>query len=297
MTDEIRQLGGLNELTPDGRDLRYGAIHPKVDIRELEGVDFMVDEPTIRDQNESPSGKDLCTTYGGGYLQEAHEGVPLNPEWLFAKEKQIEGDAGSWGADLRTFFKAATKFGALAEEQAQIYLNGLKGLLLDLRDYKNWAPELDKEAEIHKQQSYSFIDQGPYDDFFDALRAALWQYRDKKHLIGPGTIWRSNWINSPIIDRVEGSGFGHFFAFAGVKHIHGKAYLVNPNTAGKKVGDKGYFYLSREVVNREFKKYGAGMLIDMPKELAKELVKHQAKIGSWKAWFWKLWVHIKNGPY
>jgi hypothetical protein len=68
---------------------------------------------------------------------------------------------------------------------------------------------------------------------------------------------------------------------------------VGLNSGGKRVGDGGIHYFSREVVNKEFERFGAGMIIDLPKELAKELVKHEAKLGSWKATLVRLWAGMK----
>jgi hypothetical protein len=177
LTEETQQLGGLKPLSPDNRDLRYGAIHPAVDLKEIEGIDFDVFEP-LRIKDQGPTDK--CGGYGSTYMLEAHEGVEMNPDWQFAKIKQIEGDPNSWGADLRSIFKAMTKFGGLEEEKAQIYLNGFKGIVIDLRDYKNWAPELDDEAAAHKQQSYFFIYRDSYRDFFDALRALFGSIKTRK---------------------------------------------------------------------------------------------------------------------
>jgi hypothetical protein len=287
LTDEIRQLGGLKPLSPDERDLKFGAVHPPVDLTKIAGIDFDVWTPErIKIQND-----DDCTGFGMSYILGAHEDVEIDGQWQFALNKFLEGNL-DWGSDVRTAFKAAKDFGGIEQEKADIYRNN--GFPLDLRDYKNWPPEFFEWSKRHKQKTFFFIEKDSYKDLFDALRAALWEYRDQKHLIGTGALWRPDWTHSKIINRADGNGFGHFFAILGVKHFNGKPYIKAVNSAGPRAGEKGYHYFSREIVNKEFR-FGSAMLVDMDTETAKTLNKHQARIGTWKAWFWRLWVHMKNG--
>jgi hypothetical protein len=46
--------------------------------------------------------------------------------------------------------------------------------------------------------------------------------------------------------------------------IGGKLYLVAQNSAGPLLGDNGFLYFPREVINREFAKWGSGLKILKP---------------------------------
>ena len=229
MNDEIQNHDlkpGLRPLEPDERDFNFGNVTQPVNLAEIAGLDFDVFIPTkVKNQTGSPSGEDLCTAYGGSQIAQAHESVELNPEWLFAKVKKLDGDFMSWGSNVRTLFSALCDYGALEEEDARSYMSGSNALILNLRDWKNWAPELDERAVKHRQKSYFFIKKGSYFDLFDSIRANLYRYREQKHVIGTGALWRPQWTIRKFITDTEGEGIGHFFVITGVKYFDGVPYL------------------------------------------------------------------------
>ncbi len=62
------------------------------------------------------------------------------------------------------------------------------------------------------------------------------------------------------------------------------------------MGDQGHFYMSREVANRELV-YGSYMFIDMPPEVAKDILRPQGLLvetGSWWEWFVNLYKKITH---
>jgi len=135
---------GLNPLPYDPRDKNFslGAIFgtPK----ELPTKPFRVFEPKkIKNQGET----DKCTSYALSYLLEAHEGVEINPDYLFAKGKEVSGGVEKWGQDLRTACKAPVKFGAI-EEKTELY-----EIISQGRDYsanwRNWGFNYDLAAAFH----------------------------------------------------------------------------------------------------------------------------------------------------
>jgi len=247
--------GGLQRSTEDTRDLKFGAVHPPINLNEIVDFDvFQYDE--VLDQGTN----DKCTGYGMAKILEAHERVKLSPDFLFAKGKELEGNPESWGLQLRTIFKVATKVGALEKQDVPSDINPETA-----RDGKLWPAD---KASKHRQQSYFFIEQDGYPSLFWAIVGALWQYKDKQNVAGAGCLWEQDWLNLAKISTMGNTGFGHFFAAVGLKHFDNKPYLKILNSGGDKVGDKGYFYLTEEVVNNKFD-YGVGMLIDIPPEKAK----------------------------
>src|SRR3990167_3980865 len=106
MTDNVKQFSGLNPLLPDERDFSVGSIFGTFDLPP--DVDFTVSRPLrIKQQGDS----DECAAYALCGVAEDTEGVELNPDYTFAKTKQLMGEFESWGADLRMAFKSAVKFG------------------------------------------------------------------------------------------------------------------------------------------------------------------------------------------
>jgi hypothetical protein len=56
----------------------------------------------------------------------------------------------------------------------------------------------------------------------------------------------------------------HAYLFIDWCEIGGKLYLVAQNSAGTLMGDNGFLYFPREVVNREFAKWGTALKILKP---------------------------------
>jgi C1A family cysteine protease len=67
------------------------------------------------------------------------------------------------------------------------------------------------------------------------------------------------------------------------------------NSWGLDVGDNGYHYVSREVINKNVSMYGAYMLVDLEKEKAEHMIENGIKESD--SWFIKtlipFWLFIK----
>jgi len=295
---KIKMVGGLNLLKPDKRDFSHAKVFGT--IEELPMHDFIVAEP-IKIKNQFSS--DLCTAFAGCAISEAQEGVELSPEWQFAKIKELEGDYKSWGANLRDAMKSMVKYGSIEQKHAPYILvdNPSSDELVSTkygpkteqnRDFiankDNWPFELYINANTHKKQSYFKIDASGYIDLFNALRASLWQNKDKKREILTGCVWEKEWnnTNEGIIPYDKGTSlFGHAFAFIGQKNIGNELYLVAQLSNGGNFGDKGLFYFPRKVVNRKCT-FGNYMAIDMSPEEARKSAwtKQQRAIEAIKRW-------------
>lgn len=264
MTFENRHIGtGLLPLEKDDRDFSMGAL-----LGEplwIPNEEFVVAMPLkVKDQNSS----DLCTAYAACAVSEDQECVELSPEHFFAQEKKMQGQWETWGADLRTACKTATKIGFIEQAQAPFTL------ARDGRDkvanWNNWPPTLDQFAIKHAKQAYFTVD-GIYDTF-DNIRATLWAYKHEKRSILTGALWKDSWTEAAggIIPLVDGQGQnGHAFKLFGQKFIAGAWYLMAQLSNGASIGNQGIFYFPREVVNKEFV-YGNYFFKDLPEEFTKE---------------------------
>lgn len=286
---EKKVLGGLNPTPPDERDFPLGAVYGNPDIPPL--VDFEVAEQRITDQEED-GVDDGCTGYALAGVLEGHEGVPLDPGFLFAMIKRAMGRWEGYGGDLRSGCKVAVEVGAAEVGDNPSDFSG-KGRDF-IANWKNWALDiLLPKAQKHRQASF-FRVTGKYDRF-DNARAALWAHRDSRSLIYTGVVWRDGWLRASggvIRGDVVSAGTPHCIRLSGQKVINGVPYIVVPNSYGTDVGDQGKHYFSRETFNREFT-FGEFIFKDIAPEKVKEILVQQgigpyAPRGFWatiRSWF------------
>ena len=272
---------GLNPLPYDPRDKNFSLGGIFGTPKELPTKPFRVFEPKkIKNQLDN----DKCTGYVLSYLLSAHEGVEINPDYLFAKGKEISGGYDKWGQNLRTACKAPVKFGAI-EEKTELY-----EIISQGRDYsadwRNWAVKYDYAAVFHKQKSFFMVD-GRY-DLFDNIRAHLWDRRETRSGVATGTIWRPGWtgLTDGVIPKGDPGrdGFGHAFCFIGQEIIKGEPYLVALLSNGD-IGDNGRFYFPREAVNNEMT-FGNYMFVDMTKEEVMRKNGPLDRFFRWLKWFY-----------
>lgn len=278
--------GGLQPTPKDERDYSLGAVFGKAEFPP--NVDFMVSMPlVIHDQQNS----DMCVAFSTSAVSEDEEGVQLSPEWFFAKIKEREGSSTTWGANLRDAMKVATKKGFLKQLDAPYSLD--TNTRDWLADWTHWPLELDDYARVHKKKSYFKISQSGYIDLFDAIRASLWQFKGKNQSIITGLLWCPEWTNAEggIIRKVGTPSFGHAFKIFGQRMINGEPFLIAQLSNGEDIGDKGIFYISREAINGA-SEFGAYMLVDMEKNDAEILIKHNWTIN--KMWLVKIINYFKK---
>ncbi|MCR4307120.1 MAG: hypothetical protein NUV80_01010 [Candidatus Berkelbacteria bacterium] len=225
-------------------------------------------EPIQKDQGNT----DMCTGYAVTSASELQEGVELSPFWQFAKIKQLLGDWKGWGASLRDACRSTVKVGSVKEE----YVKGLDVIESGrdaIANWANWPEGLEETADEHKKHSYFAITRGGYRSMFDAIKASLWANRATKRAILVGALWRQEWTYAEggIIPESYGDeGFGHAFLFIGFKHINGMPFLVAHLSNGTDIGDKGRFYFSESVVNREIGEYGVYVFQDLDADYVKK---------------------------
>jgi len=268
--------GGLKDLPEDKRDFSLGGVFGYADLVELP-ENFVTSPPLkIKDQFDT----DLCTAFALTAVSEDQEGVELNPEYQFAKTKQIQGEYESWGANLRDACKSAVKYGSIEQDDAiyKIDVNSRE----KVANWLNYPDFLDDVAKLHLKQSFFRADTGPYDTF-DNIRSALWINREEKRSVLTGSLWYVEWTDAekglvPLDSKLK--LFGHAFKVFGWKTLIEGAkrvpFLMAQLSNGTKIGDEGIFYFRREVVNKEFKQ-GAYMLKDMTPEKARYYLENGIK--------------------
>lgn len=265
---------GLRPLKRDPRDFKHSVVFGAAPVT-VPNISFLVApvEP-ILDQ----SNLDFCTGFATASINGSIQGQDFDPNYQFAKTKQVMGEYKTWGADLRSACKGLVKFGSLIASKSPYFYNpsDKNSKTRDfLANWTNWPESLDILAGEFKCGSFFEVD-GP-GDHFDNARAVLYKNREEKSGILFGVMWRPEWTFAPggVIPEATYSkpaGEGHALRAYGQEIINGVPYIVVPNSWGKNRGNNGVYYFPRSVINKEIKTFGAFALKDMDAETAKRYI-------------------------
>ncbi len=198
---------------------------------------------------------DFCTAFATAVLQYLIFGIPIDPLFQFSKIKEIRGEYKAWGANLRDACKSVTKYGSLAAFLAP-YTHSTPALPTDksrdfLANWLNYPSGLDIQAAKEKELSYFAVD-GNY-DAFDNIRSTLWIHRMERRAVLIGMMFDGSWpyVKDGIIPKTPSiNGGGHAVAIVGQKAINGELYLIVQNSWGDQLGDHGFYYFPRSVINQ-----------------------------------------------
>lgn len=263
MAKKSKNLGyGLNLVSPDERNYKLGSVFGIPLLSDIPKEDFLIADPEVSNQGNT----DACTGYSSAMLSGIQENLPLSPKYQFAQIKKKLNDLNGFGADLGTACKSLVDPGSL-ELKFELPLATRD----EFANWNNWPSNLDELAKAHRKKTYFELEAHP--DIFDSIRANLWKFREEKRAILTGALWRPEWTASGgVIPKKYGnSGFGHAFIFIGQKFINGEPHLVAHLSNGTVIGDKGRFYFSREIVNKECS-YGNFMVQDIDRECAEYMI-------------------------
>lgn len=218
----------------------------------------------------------------------------FDPLYFMSKIKQIRNEWQAQGANLRDACNAAVTYGFIKKVQSPFTYDESKPTDKTrdfLANWENWPSALDTLAAVNKIGSYFSVD-GPY-DAFDNICSAL--FSNMKTGIPCGVLfglnWRPEWtyaIGGIINDTYQvSSGDGHCVYLDGVEFINGVPYVRMIQTWGTTVGNKGVFFLPRNVINIEFAAgYGAFIFKKLSKDAAAYYNSNSIKVGG--NWFLNL---------
>lgn len=245
---------GLKRLPKDSRDFSFHRNFGAVPLTTV--PDYYVLPSTILDQN----GFNACTGFAAAADVETETGEPQDPFYYYAKEAVIAKNLSLDGYDMRTKMKVRSKFGSLPLASTPAALKASKNFSL-LANPASWPASLDTIAAKNKTGNFYAIT-GPY-DVFDSIRSAMWLQRDLKRCADLGIMWMNEWDNALrgiIQDGAVTPGGGHDIKCGGwtdryiagdqAKFIDGKVRLAIQNSWSKKAGDDGWFYFTRQQVNK-----------------------------------------------
>ena len=263
-------FGGLTKLAYDIRDFVVGQLFNLPDLKDIPD-EFDVGEPiVIKDQKSD----DFCFAFATTSVSEDQEEMELDPFFqAYATKTIIQNGDKSWGADLRSAALSAVNVGSLEARLSKVTVDTPRNEVLDPA---TWTNDQILNANDHRKASFAMV-VGPY-DHFDNIRATMWLFKDQFKSVVAGLTWCPIWLYAGgIIDTQATPTSGHAFKIFGTKLINGTVYLKAQLSSGKDVGDKGIFYISREIMNSG-KEYGAIIFTDIPKVVLQKAVDNSAVI-------------------
>lgn len=208
--------------------------------------------PAIKDQGPTH----WCTSFSGSYVIDNILKDITSPEYIAQKTVLVGklNPVNFTGTTPQLSDKALVKFGSI--------LRNLSPFLFgrddpnQIADPKNWPASLDAQAKDELGASFEITTDG-YQDLFDAIRAALYV---KKLPVRLAVWFQPSWesasdgiVSADMVQNFQPDINGHSIQVdPAVVLKNGVQYLRVPNSWGTGVGDKGYYYFSREAVNLTF---------------------------------------------
>lgn len=262
MLNTIKKLLGIVEKKitiydeTDGRNFNSSVIAGQVTKDDLTNDDFFNFRPAEKiDQKNT----DFCVGCGKAYAKEATEGVKMSWSGAFALCMKQMGYISTWGTSILQMMKAGKNHG-VPERSIWPYRPDKSR---DWNaDWHNMPDHVIADAKFHRDQSFFEVDVPWGWDDFDALRAHLWKFREKRIVI------------QTAVDQ-------HNVTLVGQKTIDGVLYLVGVDSYGErsinyKVGPSinGYRYFSRKEAGLLSTGYFS---LDMERDLAELLNTYDGK--------------------
>lgn len=263
---------GLLPLPEDKRDLKHSQVFGSAPVPS---VTFdVISVSRIKNQHDS----DMCAAFSVSSINEDMQKQEFCPLYQFAKIKQVMGDYKGYGADLRSACKSVVKYGSIRKSISPYVYDPSSPLSKDrdfIANWLNWPPALDTMAGEFRCGSYFAVDGGG--DHFDNIVSTLWLNRNENRGVEFGVMWRPEWtyVQGGVIPEAtyqKPEGYGHAVKAVGQKIINGKPYVIVQNSWGENMGDSGFYYFPRSVINKEVAMFGAYTLKDMDVETAKTYI-------------------------
>lgn len=287
----------LRPLKSDDRDFSRSQVFGEVS--ELPTHDFLVAVPLEIKNQDINYPSDFCTAYAAASVAEDQAQVIFCPEWTFAQAKGLKALSDpsayiEYGLDLRDICQVAVKKGFLPRNLDTFHCDTPAR---PSRDFiavpDNWGTLKDYDSP-YKMGPYFKVDGNR--DFFDNCRSVLFMHLGERDSILTGCMWRDSWSKSPlgvIPKTYDNNESGHAIKIFGQKTINGEIYLVAQLSDGVGFGDKGYFYIPRDVANAEFAQFGAFYFPPINRKSALWHVTNGVAINDpWIIKCWKVLAHF-----
>lgn len=260
---------GLREFPKDGTEYNVGAF---VQLSKP-SRSFKIDITKVLTQVT-----DTCAKEASQSLMSYINGTPLNTllPWVVGRSNagyEIE----DYGIDIKTMLLACVKVGALPMEDSPYDSDDDRSVFADITkwDLKTLLPK----AIVYKAGSAVFVEPTNGMDMVDSVRATMEKLKAPMLI---GIRWNFDPMN-PKVDNFSDTGYGHALLITGWDDDKWEGYMLTLNSWGVAVGDKGFFYFSRAMLNHDLAIFGAGTLIDETAERVKWHIENKIYLndGNW----------------
>ncbi len=218
----------------------FGTVTPSTLPREYD-CDLGLTAP---DQNMSGLGEDSfrgipplpmgCTGLTQADICSDEDGELYDPQYVYDKTLEIEGNAGNYNApcDMRNSFKALTLYGVkkVGEKDNTEALKRIRAPYFNVRKTSDW---------------------------FESIRSCLHLNSFKRRPVSIGLPWfrefsqvSSNGIVPDFFTGEPSEASWHNVKCSGWVVRNNKEYLKIKSWQGRGIGDKGFLYFSRPLVNK-----------------------------------------------
>ncbi len=213
----------------------------------------------------------ICVAEALTAVSEYQEGVKLEPAYTIKLISEIEGDT-NWvyrGTSLHNGAKASLK-GFLARQDSlySVENNEVDTYALP----SNWPATYDDLAAIHAKQAWFWIGVSGKLKMFDAIRCAMWQFKDEHRAVLTGIVWNDEWTDEVYIEKEGTPAGGHAICIKGWVGD----WLKVQNSIGESVGEGGIQYLHKNIANKCLN-FKAIVFKDLPENLTEEQIKEKSK--------------------
>lgn len=240
---------GLREKQHDGTEFNVGAFINLPSLSTLpEEYCIAIPEEWIFAQRDDTCAKEAISNLLAHVNNHRIEGLLT---WVVARANNGYG-VEDWGVDLKSIVMSAVKMGALNYEDSPYHDESDRSVYANIA---NWDLKALQIKAIENKAGSGVEVQGAMGmDYFDTIKATIFKLKTPV-MIGVRWNWDSK---NPNIDTHSDTGFGHALLVVGWT----KDRLTVLNSWGPLVGDGGYFYFSREVINHDIATFGAWTIID-----------------------------------
>lgn len=197
---------------------------------------------TVPDQNKpdprfnNPAFPNGCTAFTTTDIATDEDKNVYNPAFTYARTLLLEDAVSGSPCSIQDSLKSSMVYGLAQKDEG------------------------DAEALHHRRGPYFEIRPTNGQDWFDAIRSSV---QKNKRSVSVGTQWFPEFTTASggIVDSfsLRNTNDWHDFKVSGWKPVGNKQYLIVKPWVGPDLGDKGFFYFSRETVNKLFSVKGCGV--------------------------------------
>jgi hypothetical protein len=239
----------------EATDFRVGAVLKLKPVSQLPKK-FVI---PIADDQVRTQKWDTCASEALSVLLSHINGYPVEAIYTWALSRANAGYAiDDYGVTIKEILMGAVKGGAPHASESQYKSTDERSIFADITKWDLKGQQ--RKAIVNKAGSALFCEPTDGMDYFDVIRSTI-------VTTGNPVLWGMMWNHDPsnpnLLEPMP-TGYGHCQLFYGYDNetLQYVDLLLDLNSWGLSVGEKGRYRASRKLVNHDVNIFGAGTLID-----------------------------------